>query len=122
MSVSRSERQMDVDGDDTKDELAEEHAEEQDEEHDGDRSAVATRGRICAALVRVINGPGLLLLLLVSRSWSRRDIRSHTYLDSGDLMGWSVVKSKSHRLDASRTCFFNCVSTMLRSEKREIQK
>lgn len=100
---------MDVDGE----ELAEEQVEE---EQDGDKTAGVVR--TCAALVRV-NGPGpLQLLLIVSRSWSWRGIRSHTYLDSGDLMGWSAVKSKSHRLDASRTCFFNCVSTMLEERRR----
>lgn len=106
-SLSMSEWHMDVDGEDCRDELAEDSVEEVDEGDNGAPTTVIVR--MWAALLSVITGPGPLL----NRS-SNGGTRSHTYLASGDRIGWSALKSKPHRLVASRTCFLSCVSTMLR--------
>lgn len=107
-SISRSELQSD--------ELADERV---DKVEDGDR-AITSIVRTWAALLSVITGPGplLLLRLLLSTSWSSSSggTRSQTYLASGDRIGWSALKSKPHRLVASSTCFFSCVSTILQKE------
>lgn len=112
-SLSRSELHMDVDGEDTSDEWADDKVEAVDE---GDM-ATTWIVRTWAALLSVITGPGPLLLLLLLRLSSSGGTRSQTYLASGDRIGWSALKSKPHRLVASSTCFFSCVSTMLRVDK-----